>query len=131
MANPRKPLALAKIDGSAKKNPQRYRGLNEPTVRDALGDPPDYLIDTESSKPRQAWYLFAQEAEWLNASHRPLVEAASLIRGDIVAGHVPGVQRLSLLRQLLQQMGMTPATAAHANAAVGEPEDPDDKFFDD
>lgn len=131
MARPRKPLALAKIEGRDKVNAGRFKGRNEPSVNTPVGDPPPYIMDTEENKARSAWYEYAVELSWLNSSHRSLLEMASLIRGEIMAGRLPGIQRLNLLRQCLGSMGATPADASKVGAGGNDDnKDPEDAFFE-
>lgn len=108
---PRKPTALQTAKGADLKNAGRYRDRkkNEPTGLDGVGDPPAYIKDTPECKARAAWKEFAIECPWLTQSDRALLEAASMIRGDIMAGQAVGVPRLTLLRGILQSLGATPA----------------------
>lgn len=130
MARPRTPKAKAKVTGRDKRDPARFEGRNEPVVNDPLGEPFDWMVDTEKKKPRQAWAELASTIPWLNSSHRILVAAASDILGRMIAQQDVGVQALNLLRQALGQMGATPADASKAGAKPdGESEDPADEFF--
>jgi hypothetical protein len=126
---PRKPLAKAKIEGRDKIHAGRYSGRNEPKGTEGAGDPPDYLQDVDGNLTRTAWYLFTIEIPWLNSSHRSLLEMASLIRGEIIAGGMPGIQRLNALRMMLAQMGATPADATKVGVGGKDDEDEDDEFF--
>ncbi|MGG6893816.1 hypothetical protein [Rhizobium sp. BR 315] len=119
MPRPKKPLALAKLDGSALKNPQRYRG-NEPAGTESLGDPPSYLPEAA----RKAWRIYQVEIPWLRMADSANLEIASLIRADILAGEQVGIQRLQLLRQLNNTFGKPPALAGD-----GEPEDEFESAF--
>lgn len=112
MARPRTPLAKAAIEGQIKPHKARFQGRSEPEVKNPLGDPPIWLLDTPASKARSAWLLFQAEIPWLNASHRMLVGMAANIQGRIMANQDVGVQALQLLRQCLGSMGATPSDAS-------------------
>lgn len=124
---PRKPVALQVASGRDKQNPGRYRDRkkNEPTGLADVGDPPDYIKDTPECRARSAWKEFAIECPWLTQSDRALLEAASMIRGDIMAGQIVGVPRLTLLRGILQSLGATPADKSKVMSGAGG--DDDDK----
>lgn len=109
MAKPRLPLAKAKLEGRDKKDPQRFKSRNEPEPAGPLGDPPDWLTDTDTNKQRSAWLLFKKEIPWLTEHDRILVQMAASIQGRFMAQQEVGVQAMNLLRQMLGQMGATPA----------------------
>lgn len=123
MARPRNPLAKAKAEGRDKMNAGRFKDRAEPKVNDPLGNPPSWIKDTEGCQAKAAWKIFQKELPWLNQSHRTLVGMAANIQGRIMAGQEVGVQAMNLLRQMLGQMGATPADATK----VTVPEDDDDK----
>ncbi|RWB65398.1 hypothetical protein [Mesorhizobium sp.] len=125
MARPRTPRAKAAVEASDKKNPQRFKGRAEPKANGPLGAPPKWIADTDTSKAKSAWQLFQKELPWLNLSHRTLVGMAANIQGRIMAGQEVGVQAMNLLRQMLGQMGATPADATKITVADDE-EDEDD-----
>ena len=131
MARPRTPKDKAKIIGQDVKRRKKFEERAEPVVVDSLGDPPDWITDTKTSKARTAWQTMSREIPWLNSSHRALMEIASSIRGRILAGgELPGVQALNLLRQCLGQMGATPADASKAGGKPqDDSEDPAAKYF--
>ncbi|PKA40442.1 hypothetical protein CWR43_28095 [Rhizobium sullae] len=130
MARPRTPKAKATVTGADKKNKGRFEPRNEPTVADGLGDPPDWIKDTDTNKAREAWQTLRIDVPWLNSSHRILVATASNILGRMIAGQDCGVQAMNLLRQCLGQMGATPADASKAGAKPdGEKTDPADQYF--
>lgn len=130
MARPRLPRAKAKVTGADKKNKGRHEDRSEPIVSESLGDPFDWLKDTDSCKAREAWSILSDTIPWLNYSHRILVATAANILGRMIAGQDVGVQAMNLLRQALGQMGATPADASKAGAKPdGESEDPADKYF--
>lgn len=128
MARPRTPRAKAAVEARDKKDPQRFEGRNEPRVEGALGDPPDWLVDTNASKARSAWLLFQREIPWLNESHRMLVGLAANIQGRVMANQEVGVQALNLLRQCLGQMGATPSDAS--KVTLPEDDEDDDDILD-
>jgi hypothetical protein len=119
MARPRLPRAKAEIEGRDKKDPQRFKGRNEPRSPGELGDPPEWM----GGEQRLAWKVFQTEIPWLTESHRGLVEIATVIRARLSTGEDVGVQALNLLRQCLGQMGATPADASK----VTLPEDDEEK----
>ena len=129
MAKPRTPRAKAAVEGRDKQHPERFRNRVEPTVDQPLGDPPDWMTDSEASMARSAWILTARDVPWLNASHRGIMEIAASIRGRLMAGQEVGVQALNLLRQLYGQMGATPADASKVVIPDGKEKDPDDEIF--
>lgn len=112
MARPRNPLGKAKTEGRDKINAGRFKDRKEPDAKGPLGKPPTWLKDTEQSKAKSAWLLFEREIPWLTESHRMLVGMAATIQGRLMAGQEVGVQSLNLLRQMLGQMGATPADAS-------------------
>ncbi|OCJ06093.1 hypothetical protein A6U85_03765 [Agrobacterium sp. 13-626] len=130
MAPPRKSRAQAEVDGTAATRPGRYRARNEPSITSPIGDPPDYIKDTPESKARSAWYEYAVELPWLRASNRSILVVASLLKGEILAGHMPTAQKLNLLRQTLGSLGATPADASKITVP-DEDNDTDDAFFND
>lgn len=130
MARPRTPKAKAAVTGQAAVRRKKFEGRNEPTVEVPLGDPPDWLTDSDKSQARVAWNTIRTDIPWLNSSHRILVATASNILGRMIAGQDVGVQAMNLLRQCLGQMGATPADASKAGAKPdGESKDPADEFF--
>lgn len=112
MARPRTPRAKAAVEGSDKKNPQRFKSRSEPDAKGPLGKPPAWLKDTEDCKAKSAWLLFEREIPWLTESHRMLVGMASQVQGRIMVNQEVGVQAMNFLRQILGQMGATPADAS-------------------
>lgn len=128
MARPRTPRAKAAVEASDKKNPQRFKNRNDAKADGPLGSPPAWLKDTAELKAKAAWKLFEKELPWLNQSHRTLVGMAANIQGRIMAGEDVGVQKMNLLRQMLGQMGATPADAS--KVATGEDGDEKDDLLD-
>lgn len=131
MPRPRTPLAKARVTGRDRVNPARFTGRNEPAVDDDLGHAPDWLVDTDITKPREAWEQLRSSVPWLNSSHRGIVSIAATVMGRMIAGQEVGIQSMNLLRQCLGQMGATPADASRISLldAPSEP-DPADEFFD-
>lgn len=132
MPRPRKPDALQIAAGRDKQNPGRYRDRkkNVPDGLGDVGDPPPYLVDTKDCHPRRAWKEFVIELPWLTQSDRALLEAACMVRGDIMAGQVVGVPRLTLLRGILQSLGATPADKSKVMGGQGKGDDDDDEKED-
>lgn len=131
MPRPRTPLAKARLTGRDKVNPARFTGRNEPLVNDNLGYAPDWLVDTDTTKPREAWEHLRSSIPWLNSSHRGITAIAATVMGRMIAGQEVGTQSMNVLRQCLGSMGATPADAGRVGLpdAPGEP-DPADEFFD-
>lgn len=131
MARPRTPKAKAIITGQAAVRRKKFEARNEPVVSDGLGEPPEWLVDTDKSKPRLAWSILKAEIPWLNNSHRMLVATVCTQLGRLVAGQEVGVQASVFIKQCLSAMGATPADASKAGAkpdGQGD-EDPAAKYF--
>lgn len=126
MARPRNPLGKAKLEGRDKINAGRFKDRKEPASAGPLGAPPKWITDSDISKAKSAWMLFQREIPWLTESHRMLVGMASQVQGSIMAGQEVGVQRMNFLRQILAQMGATPADATK----ITVPDDGDDEEDD-
>ena len=125
MARPRTPKAKASVTGQADKKRTRYDARNEPKITDPIGDPPEWIVDTDTSKAASAWRLFAREIPWLNSSHRIFVAMACKYQGRIMAGEDIGIQAMNGLRQMLGQMGATPADSSKVAIPDGEKDDDD------
>lgn len=125
MARPRNPLGKATVEGRDKVNAGRFKKRVEPKANGPLGAPPKWLVDTKNCAARSAWLLFQREIPWLTESHRMLVGMASRIQGRLMVPQEEevGVQALNLLRQMLGQMGATPADASK----VTLPDDDEEK----
>lgn len=121
MARPRVPRAKAAVEARDKKNPQRFKNRKEPTSDTELGDPPDWM----GGEQRLAWRTFQKEIPWLNASHRGVVEIATIIRARLMSGEECGVQALNLLRQCLGSMGATPSDASKVTLPDDDEDDDD------
>jgi hypothetical protein len=109
MPRPRKNAALASIEASALKNPQRFRKRQEPAVIDPLGDPPVWLTPPESD----AWQDMRARMPWLKRSHRGIVGIAANLSARHQSGTL-GVPGMNLLRIVLGQLCATPVTAGKA-----------------
>lgn len=129
MARPRTPKAKAQLEGRDTINAGRFKNRVEPKVNEGIGEPPDWLVDTDASMARTAWAEITADIPWLNASHRILVATAANIYGRMMAGQDVGVQAMNLLRQCLGQMGATPADASKVTIPDGGEEDPDEALF--
>lgn len=123
MANPRSPVAKAKVTGAAAKNPQRHRDRKNPKADD-LGAPSTFL----NEHGLRAWEAFRRELPWLKESDRSLLEVVCTIRGRLLAGDDVGIQALSLLQSCLTKLGATPADRSKVSVPDGEEEE-EDEFF--
>lgn len=122
MARPRSPLQKAKVEGRDVKDRGRFSNRSEPSVNRPIGLPPKWMTREQGA----VWREFADEIPWLNGSHRPLLEIATIIRTRIVAGEEVGVQALNLLRQCLGSMGATPSDATKVSVPQDDEKDEDD-----
>jgi hypothetical protein len=123
MPRPRIPKAKARLEARDKINAGRFKNRKEPKSVGELGDPPSWLVDTDSNKSKSAWLLFKREIPWLTESHRMLVGLAANIQGRVMANQDVGVQALNLLRQCLGSMGATPSDASKVTLPDDEDED--------
>lgn len=112
-------MTVAHIEGRNLVHPERYKYRNEPTAA-PLGEPSPWLTELQ----QEAWYGFVAEAPWLNATHRCLVEIASIMRSRLMTGGEIGIQSMNLLRLCAGQMGLTPVDAS--KVAWAPPDEPDD-----
>lgn len=129
MPRPRKPLTAVKTEGRETKDKGRFAGRNEHDASGPLGDPPPYIIDTDTCKAKSAWHALEVEIPWLTKRDRSLIEMACMVRGEIIAGGFPGVQKMNLLRQMLGQMGATPADATKVGAPEKDDDDEEEDIF--
>ena len=109
MPRPRTPKAKAAVTGVADKKRKKFEARIEPEASGPLGDPPDWLLDTDGNKQRSAWLLIKKEIPWLTEHDRILVQMAASIQGRFMAQQEVGIQAMNMLRQILGQMGATPA----------------------
>lgn len=122
MANPRTPVAKARVTGAAEKNPQRHKGRSDPKTI-PLEQPSSFL----GENARSAWEGFRREMPWLAESDRAIVEIAATIRGRLLGGEEVGITALNMLQSILSKMGGTPADRSKVGAP-DEAED-EDEFF--
>ncbi|SDP46945.1 hypothetical protein SAMN05428967_2259 [Phyllobacterium sp. YR620] len=124
MARPRKPKAIALVEGRDLTHPTRYNGRNDPSAA-TLGPPPRWL----TAEQAEAWRDFDSEMPWLRESHRAFMGIASILRARLAAGGDVGVQAMNLLRLCLGQMGATPADFAKIGWSP-DTDSPDEDIFD-
>ena len=122
MARPRKPLALAKLDGSAAHNPQRYRDRREPKSP-PIGDPPAHL----PAGARAAWRDFARRWPWLTEGDRALLEVLCELRRRIREEGPPTEALAREYRMLVSAFGGTPVSRSRVATGDEAPDD-DDPF---
>ena len=115
MPRPRQSLAQARLTGAAAKNPQRYRTRREPLVTEPLGDPPEWL----TAPQRRVWRELDRRLPWLNMSHRGITGIAAILQAKMADGTL-GLPGMQLLRQVLGQMGATPAMAGKVATRLAE-----------
>jgi hypothetical protein len=124
MARPRTPTEKAALTGRNLHDPARFSERKEPETK-ALGKASDFL----DQRARKAWDSFKREMPWLMESDRTLVEIACNLRARLMSGEEVGVQALGQLRMCVSAMGGTPADRSKVMVPDGEPEDPEDRFF--
>ena len=118
MARPRTPLAVARLTGQDKKNPQRFADLSEP-VSGPLGAPPSYLSDSEAA----AWRSFETEWSWLAGADRAALVALCKIRVKIEKPEETlTASMLSEYRLQISSFGGNPTTRTKVHC----PSDPDE-----
>lgn len=99
----RLPAGKAKVTGASQKNPGRHKGRADPKVA-PIGAPPAHL----TLHGKRAWERFRKELPWLVASDAALLEVASIVRGEMLAGDIPGVTKLSMYQSVLGKLGASP-----------------------
>ncbi len=125
MPRPKTPLGKAILTGAAKKDPQRYRGRNEPEGLGELGGPPDYLNETEKT----AWRAFAEELPWLVYSDRALLESACILRARVQVHEDLSAALLRELRLHVSALGGCPTNRSNIQVPKTEAEfNPFDRF---
>ncbi|MBZ9659792.1 hypothetical protein LB523_12120 [Mesorhizobium sp. ESP-6-4] len=131
MARPRTPKAKAKVTGQDKVRRKKFEARTEVKVSEGVGDPPEWLLDSEHNKPREAWTILRREVPWLNSSHRMLMATVCNQLGRLIAGQEIGVQASVFIKQCLSEMGATPSAASKAGAKPDgdKNEDPAAKYF--
>lgn len=120
----RTPLAKAQIMGADRKNPQRYRGRNDPACS-PIGDPSAFLNDDQ----RAAWDMFVAEIPWLTAADRPLLELASVLRAGFLADTMTGINRMQVYSSVLSKLGATPVDRSRIGIPQDEEEDEHAGYF--
>ena len=122
MANPRTPLAKAKLTGAAAKNPQRFRDRVEPESS-PLGLPPKKLEEAEKA----AWKDFKKEWPWLVESDRAAMVPLCKMRALVESGEAK-IGMYTEYRLMLSAFGGTPT--AKTKIALPKDDDADDPFAD-
>ncbi|WP_423414870.1 hypothetical protein RLW55_16940 [Hyphomicrobium sp. B1] len=125
MPRSRTPIEKARVTGQAQRRKTKFASRREIGSTDPLGDPPKWMTPAQQS----AWRVTSAECPWLNRSHRCIIEIAAVIRGDLISGTDVGVNRLNVLRQILGQLGATPADASKISVPSDHEDDPGDKYF--
>ncbi len=124
------PLAKALTEGREVIQPGRYKERTDISGEmPSLGDAPEWVKNEETCRMLDAWNLFREEAPWLKSSHRMLVAMASQLQGCMMASIPLDVKEMTLLKNLLSSMGMTPVDAGKVIAPQAggskEPEETD------
>lgn len=120
----RTPLAKAQIMAADRKNPQRYRGRNDPACS-PIGEASRFLNDQQ----REAWQSFVAEIPWLTAADRPLLELASVLRAGFTADTMTGINRLQVYSSILSKLGATPVDRSRIGAPADDREDETEQYF--
>lgn len=125
MARPRTPTAKAALTGADKINPGRFRSRSEPKkTKRNLGKPPAYL----PAMAKKAWLTFADELPWLTYEDRGIVETASLMRSQIMAG-LPADTPASFYSTYRMSLSALGATPVDRTKVYQPPEDDEDDPF--
>lgn len=125
MANHRTPIEKARITGRIAKNPGRFAARKEPSTK-PLGKPSKWLTPEACA----AWRMLAKEIPWLAESDRMVVELASILRAQLMAGEDIGVSGVKELRLLAGQLGATPADRSKIKVQDdGEAPQENDSYF--
>ena len=125
MARPRTPLAVARLTGQDKKNPQRFANRADPVVG-PLGGPPAYLSDAEAA----AWHSFSAEWSWLTEADRAAMVPLCKIRVKVEDPKENlTASMLSEYRLQISAFGGTPTTRSKVHCAPDtDDHDPFAKF---
>ena len=124
MANPRLPVAKAKILAASIKNPGRHAGRNDPTSP-LLGPPSSFL----PAAHKRAWRMFQAELPWLVEADRPMVELACSMRAQFMAGKGGmAINCIQIYSVLLSKLGATPVDRSRTQPLQFD-EDEGDEFF--
>lgn len=119
------PKEKAKITGSAKSNPKRFKGRTEPKGLKPLGNPSKQLDGDACA----VWEAFKKEMPWLMESDRAHMENTCILRARLLTGKEFGVQASNSLRAAIDQMGGNPSARSKVSVPDGEEENPADKYF--
>jgi len=131
MANPRTPIARAKLTGADQKHPERYRDRKEPaTSGDPVGDPPAHL----GKAAKAVWKEAASIMGWLVREDRLALEiaanAVAAIRETAKDGEPIKAAQLTAARQALASLGATPADRSKIHIPGDEGQDDPFAQFD-
>lgn len=124
MANPRTPVAKAKVSGADVKNPGRHKERADPKVA-LLGNAPGHLPPSAT----RAWAMFKNELPWLAASDGALLEIAARVRGELMDGEDVGVTKLSMYQSVLSKLGASPVDRSRVTIGDEEQDDPESRYF--
>lgn len=119
----RLPVAKAKVTGAAVKNPGRHKSRANPKTT-AIGAAPTHL----SLHAKRAWDRFRRELPWLTAADAAMLEVASMVRGELLAGMLVGVTKLSMYQSVLGKLGASPTDRSKVSAPDDDEEE-EDEFF--
>jgi hypothetical protein len=119
-------LAVARLTGQDKKNPQRFAGRSEPATG-PLGAPPSYL----SEKEVQAWHSFADEWPWLAQADRAALVPLCKLRVKVEdKNEAMPVSLINEYRLQLSSFGGTPTSRSKVSSGTGQDaEDPTNEFL--
>mgnify|MGYP001578868231 CR=1 FL=1 len=112
MARPKKPTALALVDGSATHHPDRYPREAQTILREMPLGPPSPLLDMQEM---EYWCWFVEHGCWLTEADRVSVEQACIYRKKMLYRTSETKDDAHLLR-LLEKLGFTPVTRGAAMA---------------
>lgn len=124
MANNRKPLDRAKVEGSTERNPKRYRDRSTPTKLRALGEPYPQMSEAEC----EAWKELQINLPWLKSSHRQITRLTCYWMARLDEQGELSITATRVLVGLLSKLGATPVDQCRLSYE-SEEEDLDDEFF--
>jgi phage terminase small subunit len=119
----RLPAGKAKVTGAAARSPGRFAKRSNPKSN-ALGGAPTHL----ELHAKRAWERFRKELPWLVASDAAMLEVASMIRGEMLAGLPVGVTKLSMYQSVLGKLGASPTDRTKVTMPDDDEEE-EDEFF--
>lgn len=132
MANPRKPKAQKKLQGTYRKD--RDHGEPDlPVVGDA--EPPDWLISPEAVRLWKKCLRVLAPVRTLAESDLEMLAQYCNLHAKIVklwrAGETPTAALLTQLRMMANEFGLTPASRSKPSAVGGgDSSDPAESYFD-